>query len=136
MVAEYAIIINEAKQQFLLVQWGEQYDRTWHFPGGRLEEEDGEIEGLKREVMEEIDVEIEDIKPAFSKFATPKDCPYIKKGKHRYALFYLAKIKPGQEIKLDEDELHAYKWFKREDIPNLKFFMNFYKEMLEKVLPF
>ncbi|MBW2964482.1 NUDIX hydrolase [Candidatus Woesearchaeota archaeon] len=136
MVAEYAIIVDEDKAQVLLVEWGDEYNHSWHFPGGRLEEDDREIEGLRREVREELNVEIEDIRPVFSKFVTKKDCKYVREGTHRYALFYLAKIKPGQEIKLNEDELYSYKWFRREDLGKLEFFMEFYKDMLEKVLPF
>ena len=37
-VAEYAIIVDKKKEQFLLVQWGKYYDFSWHFPGGRLDE--------------------------------------------------------------------------------------------------
>ncbi len=135
-VAEYAILLDEDNKQFLLVQWGEEHGQTWHFPGGRLEEEDSEIQGLRREVMEEIGVEIEVLRPVFSKFATKADCPWIKTGGERYALFYLAKIKPGQGIQLDYKEHHVYRWFKREDIDNIDFFMSFYKDMLDKVLPF
>ncbi|NQU79847.1 NUDIX hydrolase [Candidatus Woesearchaeota archaeon] len=135
-VAEYAIIIDEINKQFLLVQWGPQYKNSWHFPGGRLNEDDKEIEGLRREVTEEIGVEIENLRPVFSKFVTVKDCIYVKEGSDRYALFYLAKIKPGQKIKLDEVEHHTYKWFRRDDLDKIEFFMDFYKNMLEKVLPF
>jgi len=39
-VAEYGIIVDEDKKQFLLVQWGDYYGRSWHFPGGRLDEND------------------------------------------------------------------------------------------------
>ncbi|NQU78960.1 NUDIX hydrolase [Candidatus Woesearchaeota archaeon] len=130
-IAEYAIIIDDNK--FLMVQWGQQYDNTWHFPGGRLDENDREIEGLRREVKEEIGVEIIDIKPVFSKFVTKAECQYAKKDYQMYTLFYTARIKPGQEIKLDEVEHHNYKWFTRKDLENIEFYMDFYKEMLEEI---
>ena len=128
-VAEYAIIIND-KDEILLVQWGEQYDFTWHFPGGRLDESDEAVEGLRREVREELGVEIEIIKPVYTKYVTKKDCAYMK-DKERYAVFYLAKL--SGEIKLNDRELHSYKWYKKSELSDVKFFMGFYKEMLEKV---
>lgn len=130
-VAEYAIIINE-KNEFLMVQWGKGFDYSWHFPGGRLDEGDQEIEGLKREVREELDVEIEVIKPVFTKFIDEKILG--SNHKPRFALFYLAKLKDGEKIKLNEDEHVAYKWYSKEDIDRIKFWMPFYKEMLSKVI--
>ena len=59
----------------------------------------------------------------------PKDEP-------RYALFYLCKLKKDQEIKLNEEELRSFKWFKKSDLKKIKFWLPFYKEMLEEVLPF
>lgn len=134
-VAEYGIIIDDVKKEFLLVQWGEYYDYSWHFSGGRVDENESEKEGLVRELKEEIGVEVEDIKPIFAKYigkdmmTKPTDVP-------RYALFFLCKLKNNQVIKLSEDELKSYKWFKRSDLNNIKFWMPFYKEMLEEVLPF
>jgi len=134
-VAEYAIIINEKKKEFLLVQWDEEFDFSWHFPGGRLDENDEEIKGLIREIDEELNVEVENIKPVYSKFVTNKLLG-TNKYMHRFALFYLAKLKNNSEIKLNEEELHSYKWFKKEDLPKIKFWLPFYKAMLEEVLPF
>ena len=76
-----------------------------------------------------------DITPVFSKMIRAKGLGVVDM-KPRYALFYLAKLKEGSEIKLNEDELYSYSWFKRSDLDNITFWMPFYKDMLEKVLPF
>lgn len=134
-VAEYGIIVDNKKKQFLLVQWGEYYNNTWHFPGGRIDEKEKEKEGLIREIKEEISVEVKNIKPVYAKYIgqefmiKPKDEP-------RYALFYLCELKNDQEIELNEKELKSFKWFKKSDLNKIKFWMPFYKEMLEEVLPF
>jgi len=129
-VAEYAIIVDKKKEQFLLVQWGKYYDFSWHFPGGRLDENEKEKEGLKRELIEEIGIKVKNIKPIYAKYigeefrTKPVDEP-------RYALFYLCELEEDQEIKLNEEELKSFKW-----LDKIKFWMPFYKEMLEEVLPF
>jgi 8-oxo-dGTP diphosphatase len=61
-VAEYGIIINE-NNEFLLVQWGESHKYKWHFPGGRLNENEKEKEGLVREIKEEVGIEVINVKP-------------------------------------------------------------------------
>lgn len=131
-VGEYAIIIND-RNEFLLVQWGEVYNYKWHFPGGRLDKGETEIEGLKREIEEELGCKLKNIKPVYTKnideryYTTPND-------KSRYAVFYLAELKG--EINLNKEELNSYKWFKKTDLNEIDFWLPFYKEMLEKVLPF
>jgi 8-oxo-dGTP pyrophosphatase MutT (NUDIX family) len=131
-VAEYAIILNE-KKQFLMVQWKEEHDYKWHFPGGRLDEGEKEIEGLRREVKEELGVEIEEIKPVFAKYIGKEYC-YKDCDEPRYALFYTAKMKEGSEIKLNTEELKDYKWCIKEEIDKIDFWMPFYKEMLQKLM--
>ncbi len=134
-VAEYAIIIDEEKKKFLLVQWDEYYDYSWHFPGGRVDEDEDEKQGLRRELQEEIGVEVGDLKPIYAKhigkklMMKPDDVP-------RYALFYLCRLKKDQVISLNEDELHSVKWFSKSDLKDIKFWLPFYREMLEEVLPF
>jgi 8-oxo-dGTP pyrophosphatase MutT (NUDIX family) len=134
-VGEYGIIIDEDKKEFLLVQWGESYKFTWHFPGGRIDENEKEKEGLKREIMEEIGVEVSSIKPAYAKYIGPEYNQHPN-DEPRYALFYLCKLEKDQGIKLNEDELNSFKWFKKSDLNQIKFWLPFYKEMLEEVLPF
>ncbi len=134
-VAEYGIIIDEDKKVFLLVQWGEYYSYTWHFPGGRIDEKEKEKEGLIREIKEEIGVEVKDIKPVYAKYIGD-EYKLKPEDESRYALFYLCKIKSGQKIKLNEKELKSYKWYNKSDLNKIKFWLPFYKEMLEEVLPF
>ena len=129
-IAEYAIILNE-KNEFLLVQWGEAYNFTWHFPGGRVDDGEKDKEGLLREVQEELGVDIEILNPVFTKYFNPNFHPTDKP---RYAVFYLCKLK-DKEIRLNTDELHSYKWFALSEIDSLDFWLPFYNEMLKRVIP-
>ncbi|MBT4804917.1 NUDIX hydrolase [Candidatus Woesearchaeota archaeon] len=134
-VGEYGIIIDKENKQFLMVQWGEYYKHKWHFPGGRIDEKEKEKEGLIRELKEEVDVEVKNIKPVYAKYigdeymTTPKDEP-------RFALFYLCELKENQTITLKDKGLISFKWFKKSDLSEIDFWMPFYKEILEEVLPF
>ena len=51
-IGEYAVILND-NNEFLILQFWENHNNKWHFPGGRLNEGDQSIEALKREVKEE-----------------------------------------------------------------------------------
>ena len=134
-VGEYGIIIDKKNKQFLMVQWGEYYKYKWHFPGGRIDENEKEKEGLIRELKEEINVEVKNIKPIYAKYVgeeymtTPKDEP-------RFGLFYLCELKENQEIIIKDKGLHSFKWFKKSDLSKIDFWMPFYKEILEESLPF
>lgn len=130
-VAEYAIITD--KERILIVQWKAAHDYKWHFPGGRLEEGEKEIEGLKREVKEELGLEIEHIKPAYAKYIGDD---YCKKGRDepRYALFYTAKLKGEGNIELNTEELESYRWITENEIDKIDFWLPFYKEMLKKII--
>jgi 8-oxo-dGTP pyrophosphatase MutT (NUDIX family) len=100
-IGEYAIIVDEDKKKFLLVQWGKYYDFSWHFPGGRIDENEGEKEGLVRELKEEIGVEVEEVKPVYAKYIG-KELMLKPKDEKRYALFYLCKLRlhPEKKIKV------------------------------------
>lgn len=54
-----AIIIH--KNKILVTQRGEKMKLPlkWEFPGGKLEENESEIECIKREIKEELNIEIE-----------------------------------------------------------------------------
>ena len=132
-VAEYAIILNE-KNEFILVQWGEEFGSSWHFPGGRMDNGEKATQGLLREVREELSAQIVDIKPACTHniFGDELREPNMEP---RYGIFYFAKLSKRSQLKIDNDEHVAYKWFSRKDLPTIKFWLPFYRKLLEDVLP-
>jgi len=118
-IGEYAIILN-SKNEFLMLQFNEPVN-TWHFAGGRLDEGEEAIEGLIREVKEEVNLEIYDLKPIFTKIFTEEK---------KYGVFFIAKVKEPYEVKIS-DEHQNFKWFKKSDLNSIDFWQPFYKKMLE-----
>ena len=118
-IGEYAIILN-SKNEFLMLQFNEPVN-TWHFAGGRLDEGEEAIEGLIREVKEEANLEIYDLKPIFTKIFTEEK---------KYGVFFVAKVKEPYEVKIS-DEHQNFKWFKKSDLDSIDFWQPFYKKMLE-----
>ncbi|MBW2993123.1 NUDIX hydrolase [Candidatus Woesearchaeota archaeon] len=134
-VAVYAVIVND-NNEFLLTQGGpkKNLDDKWHFPGGRLEKDENDIDGLKREVKEELGIEITDILVKFARYVT-RGYNWKPTTKPRIAVFFLAKLKKGEKIKIDKEEISAFKWYKKSDIDYIDFWLTWYKEMLNIILP-
>lgn len=119
-IGEYAIVLN-SKKEFLILQWGSEKKNAWHFLGGRLNKGEKAIEGLVREVKEEANLEIYDIKPIFTKIFTKE---------RKYGVFFIAKAKEPYNIKIS-DEHQKFKWFKKSDLNKINFWQPFYKKILE-----
>ncbi len=118
-VAMKAVILNE-KNEVLLVQESSK-DKTrshigkWDCPGGRLNFGEDPFQGLKREVLEEVGLEIEIQKPLDISFWTP-----IKQNEEWYivAMFMICKPK-SKEVKISNFEHDAYKWVTLKELANL-----------------
>ena len=117
-VAMKAVILNENNEMLLIREGTKDPTRSnvgmWDGPGGRLEFGEDPIEGLKREIKEEIGLEIEVEKPLDISYWMPK-----KQNEQWYivALFMLCKAK-YKEIKLDNFENDSYKWVNIKDLAN------------------
>jgi 8-oxo-dGTP diphosphatase len=120
-VAEYAVILN-SKNEFLMVQFGKFHNFGWHFPGGRLEENEDSIVGLIREIKEETNLDVTNIRPVFTKVFHPED--------PKYGVFFLAKAVEPYEIKITSEH-NDFKWYKKCDLDKIDFWQPFYKKMLE-----
>lgn len=119
-IGEYAIIIN-SKNEFLMLQFNSPIN-TWHFPGGRIDEGEEATEGLIREIKEETNLEVQDLKPIYTKIFTDE---------RKYGVFYMAKAKEPYKVEIS-DEHQNYKWFKKEDLNEIDFWQSFYKELVNK----
>jgi len=108
-----------------MLQFLENHKNTWHFPGGRLNVGDRSIEALKREVKEETNVDISDIKPFFTKLYDEKS--------PKYAVFFTAKVQEPYEVKIS-DEHQDCQWFSKKDLDSIDYKQPFYKELLKSIL--
>jgi len=113
-----AIILENENGEFLFYlrddKPGIPFPKHWDLIGGHLEEGETPEEALVREVKEELDIELKDFK-----FFKEYEClegdayPNIK-------YIYSGKINiPADEITLLEGDYAKY--FKREEVPSLKF---------------
>lgn len=86
----------------------------WDLPGGKLEKEETEKDALKREVKEELEIDIIILKKYSNWSFIGLD------GKKVNVVNYLCKIKDkSQKIKLSEEHL-SYKWVLLKNIKNYK----------------
>jgi len=105
-VAASALIINENKE-VLITQRSykrEHHPGEWETQSGRLLQGESIIDGLKREMSEELNIEVEPIMPisTFHFFRGPEKIEHV-------GVTYLCKIKAG-EIKVDGIEEINFKW--------------------------
>ena len=94
------------------------------YPGGRLNEDDDDYEkALKREVKEEMNIDINIIDPIDVQMWS------INGSNHRYGVFFLCKpLSDAKEIKLSEEHVKV-KWFDYGEL------MKHYSEFPERAKP-
>ena len=102
-VAQKVIIEKEGK--ILLVRSPGVLGAKWELPGGRLNKDELPQEGVKREVFEELGVEIvlQGV-VQITTFVHPKD------GDHLVVVYSAQLKKPNQEFVLEQAEIGAVKW--------------------------
>lgn len=112
IIAVTALVKNQAGTKVLIVKRNKDeiaYPGKWAFPGGKLERGETIMQALKREVLEEVGLEIEDWK----KFV--KDYTFIRPDDHNVVgVTFLVKAKHNK-VKLDSD-FDDYAWVDMETI--------------------
>jgi 8-oxo-dGTP diphosphatase len=101
-------------------------DGTWQPPGGRLNVGEQPEEGLRREMREELGIEValKDILHTF--------CFTSKSGLAHYVVVYLADlIGSVSDLKPDLNEMTEIRWMGQDDFEDLKM-RDGYKEALRK----
>jgi NAD+ diphosphatase len=109
-----AIILQNELDEYLFVERAvEPKKGYWDFPGGFTERNENSEKSIKREVKEEIDIEIEDLKYIGS--ATDMYL-YQEIGYDVLCSFYTGKV-PKDAVLKPQDDVASYKYFKLEDFP-------------------
>ena len=122
-----ALLWNKEDKYLLLRRSSEKYPEagaTWDIVGGRIEPGSPLIENLKRDIREEVGLELMD-EP---KLIAAQDILRVP-GRHVVRLTYTAQI--DGEPKLDDDHTE-YKWLTREEMESLGDLDNYFKELLEE----
>ena len=98
--------------------------RLWLPPGGHIEENETTDDALKREVKEEINIDIEFLNKSdipvvgstIKNLATPFYVNLHDVGDHLHCgIYYLCRPKTNN-IKLKTDEVDDFKWFSKDDL--------------------
>ena len=105
--------INE-QGEVLLCQTRHRLDGAWVVCGGHVEPGETLAQTTVREAKEELGVDVEVLEQLCMEecFVGP---PEFKRYGHSIYFTFLVKIKSGQEVKIDNDEIIAYKWMSPED---------------------
>ena len=131
-VTQKALIEHEGK--FLLLRYPEHHPEAggfWDMPGGRLNEEEEPLEGLKREVREEIGVEIEIGKPLATAVFTN-----LSHKKNFLVLYSARLVDPSLELRFDPEETGGGAWLTREEIiaPDFPIYYREHKRVVQDFL--
>ncbi len=131
-----AVILHDGK---LLMLYKEKTDH-YYLPGGRLQLHEELVDGILREVREELQVEGEVVRPLWLNqcfFKNEKD----PNGVHEMTLFYLVNISKsdlllrGERFTLTEgNKTHDFRWVELEDLQSLRVNPHFIKNEI-KTLP-
>lgn len=107
-----AFIFNDKGELFLMK--GAKWHNKYTVPGGKVEMNETMEEALKREVKEEINLDITDIKLIGLTDGLGLEKIYTKEDNHFIFVDYKAFVKDAENIKLS-DEASDYKWLKLEE---------------------
>jgi len=125
-----SLILNKKGELLLVKSHKWPGVNKYTMPGGHIEIGETVEEALKREIKEEVGLEIEPIK-----FLTVQDAIFSKeffKPKHFIFLDFLCES-PTSRVKLDNDELQEYLWVNPENALNLNI-DSFTRKTIEKYL--
>ena len=111
-VAQKAIIEKDGK---VLVCRGIG-DKVWEFPGVRLHAGEAPVEGIVREIREELGIEIKKVQP----FRVEPSFHY-KSNMHQVFIAYTCTC-DNTQIKADAAEVEEMKWVSKEELQTLPMF--------------
>ncbi len=108
------VIINEKNQVLLQLRGPKSRNEVgfWKLPGGEIEYGEKAKEALKREIKEELGIEIKIVKQLFC-----LDDILKKENQHWLVPFYLCKIKNGKPKNKEPGKISRIKWFKISKLP-------------------
>lgn len=105
-----AAVIHNKGEYFATQRGYGEFESLWEFPGGKIEEGESRELALKREIQEELGVDI-----AIEKFLCTTDCDYPEF--HLTMHCYLCNIESG-EIELREHK--AARWLTVESLDSVE----------------
>jgi len=112
------IIIENNKGQILVMKREGSHAPYWSIPGGKLELGETFEKGAAREVKEEIDINVEDLKVIA---VTNNLKTYAAEGAHFISIILLAKAFKGKPIIMEPDKCTELRWVDPHNLPQPHF---------------
>ena len=103
-----SVILVTPDKMVLLVR--HSYRGELHTPGGNLDKNEIFEDAAKRELKEELNVQVDNLK-----LFTIKQC--FKKFKSQIILIFISELTKEPEINIDEVEIIEAKWYPIDDLP-------------------
>jgi len=85
----------------------------WAFPGGHLEMNEAWEDCVKREVMEEVGIEVKNIR-----FASATNDIFEKESKHYITLFMMTNYAAGEVQAMEPEKCEQWQWFEWDNLPS------------------
>lgn len=108
------VILNRKKEVLLQLRGKKAKNEVglWKLPGGQIEYGETAIKALKREIKEELGVEIKIIRQIFC-----FDDILVNEGQHWLVPFYLCQIKKGRPKNMEPGKIDKISWFSLDKLP-------------------
>ena len=87
-------------------------ENHWQFPGGHLEVGETVTECARREVEEEVGIQISDVK----NLGYTNDA-FMMSGRHYITLFVSARYVQGEVRVMEPDKCECWQWFESDNLP-------------------
>ncbi len=110
-----AIVIKEGKV-LLGKRKNSHGDGTWSFPGGHLEYGESWETCAKREVLEEVGIDIKNVV-----FGTVTNDIFKREQKHYITIFMISDYNGGTVTNMEPDKCEEWQWFDWNNIPEPRF---------------
>lgn len=108
------VILNDKNEVLLGLRIASHGTGEWSFPGGHLEFGETLFETAKREVKEEVDLDIDE----FELISVCDEFRYIKTdNKHYLNLGLIGKYKGGEIKNMEPDKCKEWRWFSLDTLP-------------------
>lgn len=126
-VTQKALIEKEGKYLFVQYPEGDKAAGLWDMPGGRLDEGEGPLEGLLREVQEEIGVGV-----VVGNIVGTGVFTNMSNVRSFVVIHAATLLNPVAQLVLQADEVGRAEWFSPEEIFNLPIIYSEYITVLKK----
>lgn len=98
-------MIRNEKGEYLICEMPEDrgvFPGQWAIPGGKIEKNETMVEGLKREVREEVGLELEEVEPWYFRDDVRVKIKPGEKPREVYMVYLMFKCMGKGEVKLNE----------------------------------